>query len=145
MVSESEEPPEPPPEFDSRYREEFEGLLYLGKLNHRFSWAGHRFVIRTLTSGDITEIGLLHKPYRDTVGETKAYQALVVAACIETVDGKALPLPITNQAEDTMLVNRFEYVLRVWFPPTLDAVYEQYLILETKVEEALKAMGKVQG
>lgn len=130
------------PEFDPRVREDFEGLLYLGRLSHTFPWAGHEFTIRTLTTGETLEVGLLSQPYRGTLAEMKAYQAALVACCVTTVDGRAMPVPITDDPRDTAAANRFRYVLRSWFPPVLDAVYEQYLLLEERVARVLAAMGK---
>jgi hypothetical protein len=145
----SEDPPEPEPDpipqFDPRVRQDFEGLLYLGRLTDQFTWLGHRFTIRTLTAGEILEVGLLHRQYVGTLADVKAYQAAVVAACCIDVDGKPMPVPITNQVADTELLNRFQFVLQSWFPPTLDAIYERYLLLEARVEEVIRAMGEAQG
>lgn len=136
---------EPLPEFDPKVRQEFEGLLYLGRLTKTFTWMGHSFTIRTLTVGEVLEVGLLHKDYLNTYADVKAYQAAVVAACVMAVDGKPLPMPLTNTPADTSLANRFQYVLRSWHPPVLDAIYEEYLVLEARVEEVIMAMGKVPG
>ena len=38
-------------EFDPKVRQDFDGLLYLGRMTHTFSFVGHQFVIRTLTTG----------------------------------------------------------------------------------------------
>src|SRR5690606_21537006 len=124
---------DPIPEFDPRFREDFEGLLYLGRLTDSFTWLGHRFTIRTLTTGEVLEVGLLHRPYVNSYADVKAYQAAVVAACVEQVDGQPMPMPITNEVTDTESLTRFQYVLRAWFPPTLDAIYERYLLLERRV------------
>lgn len=131
---------EPLPEFDPKWRDEFEGLIFIGALTRTFSYLGHQFIIRTLTVDEILEIGLLTKPYRGTLGDTKAYQAAVTAACVVSVDGNNLPIPITNEVSDTLLLNRFNYVKRHWFPPILDAIYEQYLVLENTVDSVLKSM-----
>jgi hypothetical protein len=140
-TSEQEETTEPLPEFDPKHRLDFEGLLYLGALTHEFTYLGHAFKIRTLSTDEVLEIGLLHRPYVDTLSDVKAYQAALVAACVVTVDGKPLPMPITNDVADTPLANRFAYVRRSWFPPILDAVYEQYLLLEGRVDDVLRSMG----
>jgi hypothetical protein len=139
------EVPEDIPEFDPRVKEDFEGLMYLGRLTDEFKWLGHHFVIRTLTVDEILEVGILHRLYSETVSDTKAYQAAVVAACVITVDGKALPMPLSTEPTDTDLINKFRYVKRSWYPQTLDAIYERYLLLEAKVDEVIKAMGKVPG
>lgn len=139
--AEDQEETEPLPEFDPKHRLDFEGLLYLGALTDEFSYLGHKFLIRTLTTNEVLEVGLLHKPYADSLGDVKAYQAALVAACVIKVDGQSLPLPITNDVSDTPLANRFQYVREHWFPPILDAIYERYLLLERRVDDALRAMG----
>lgn len=133
---------EPLPEFDSKVREDFEGLMYLGRLSHTFSWAGHSFTIRTLSIEETLDVGMLSQPYRGTLAELKAYQAALVACCVQSVDGRPMPVPITDDVRDTAAANRFAYVIRHWFPPVLDAVYEQYLNLETRVSKVIEAMGK---
>lgn len=139
------EEPEEIPEFDPKHREPFEGLLYIGRLTKEFVWLGHRFVIRTLSDAEILEVGLLHRQYANTLSDIKAYQTAVVAACVQKVDGKSLPYPISDEPDDTMLTNRFRYIADHWYPPTLDAVYEQYLVLESEVGQVIEAMGKASG
>lgn len=131
------------PQFDPRYRDEFEGLLYVGSLKKRFRWMGHLFVIRTLTVNETLEVALLNKPYVGTLGELKAYQAAVVAASVVTIDGQ--PLPIPTGLSETDLDARFEYVINNWQPITIDMLYGQVLELEAKVNEVLAALGKAQG
>lgn len=133
---------EPLPEMDPRIREDFEGLLYLGKLTDSFVWAGHRFVIRTMTAGETLEVGLMHREYVGTLGDVKAYQMLANAACLVSVDGKPLPQPLGP--EESGLLTRFEYVKK-WFPWTHDAIYEHYMLLELRVTEVINAMGKEWG
>lgn len=143
-AGDASETEEPLPEFDPKHREDFEGLLYLGRLTHEFTWLGHRFLIRTLSVDESLEIGLVTREYEGTVSQPKAYQAAVVAACTVKVDGKPMPIPLTEDPGDSGLVNRIATVKR-WFPPTLDAVYEEYLLLEDRVAKVLDAMGKVTG
>lgn len=131
---------EVPAEFDPRFREEFEGLLYIGKLTKTFNYLGHVIVIRTLTVDELIEVGLLNKPYQGTLGDMKAYQAAMCAGCIVTVDGKPLPQPITMNADDTPLRNRFEFVVKNYYPVTLDAIYQQFLLLEETVNQIIVAM-----
>lgn len=141
----SSEPEEELPEFDPKYRQDFEGLLFIGNLSDTFDWLGHKFVIRTLTTGEILEVGLLHKKYGQSLADLKAYQAAVIAACVVSVDGRPLSVPLTNEVDDTLLANKFSYVLRSWFPPVLDVIYDKYLSLEERVQKVLDAMGKAQG
>lgn len=128
------------PEFDPQWTEELDGLMFLGRLIDDFYWLGHHFVIKTLSTNDLLEVGLLAKKYQGTTGDAKAYQAALCAACIETVDGKPLTVPITMEPTDTMLANKFHYIVTNWFPPVLDAVYERYLALDAKVMQVISAM-----
>jgi hypothetical protein len=136
---------EPLPEFDPKVRESFTGLLFIGKLQKEFRFLGHEFVIRTLTTDETLEVALLQRPYRDTMGDLRAYQAALIAACTVTVDGEPLQLPLTNDPEDSGMAARFRYVRKNWYPVVLDQVYEQYLLLEADVAEVIAAMGEARG
>jgi hypothetical protein len=132
------------PEFDPRVRDDFEGLLYLGALTHEFEWMGHKFVIKTLSTDELLEVGLLVKDWQGSLGEMRAYTTTIVAACTISVDGKKLPQPISSDPGDSPVRNRFDLVRR-WYPTTLDVIYEQYMLLERRVLEVLAAMGKATG
>lgn len=131
--------------FDPRFRQDFEGLLFIGKLTDDFTWLGHRFRIQTIPGDDLLEMGLLHKPYVGTISDVVAYQRLVVAACLVTMDDQAPPFPITNEVADTLLTNRFRWVQKSLFPPVVDVIYERYLLLEKRVQDVVEEMGKVLG
>ena len=131
---------DPPPEFDPRHQEAFNGLMFIGALSKTFPWSGHTFTIRTLTGGELLQTALLQKEYRDTIADSRAYVTALVAACVVSVDGKALPQPI-GPNEDP-LEPKFRFVLDNWYSWTVDAIYEQYLLLEAEVNTILEAMGK---
>lgn len=131
---------EPPVEFDPQYRQAFEGLLFIGKVTKQFKWLGHSFTLKTPTIEQMLEAGQLHKPYVGTVGDIKAWQSLMLAASIASVDGKPLPVPFTD--ETTELQQKFEYINRHWYPWTTDALYEQYILLDAEVAGVIDAMGK---
>jgi hypothetical protein len=131
------------PAFDDQYRQDFIGLTFVGKLSHDFEWMGHRFRIKTLMTDELIQIGLVHAKYQQTLSDVKAYQTLVVAACLETLDGKQLPVPISMDVD--LVEARFDYIKTHWYPWTIDAVYEQYLLLEVRVQKVIAAMGKVSG
>lgn len=142
-----ERPDESPGEgvttFDPRYRDDFEGLLFIGRLSGSFRWLGHQFVIRTLTTKEFIEIGVLSAPYRNTDAAIKANQCGIIAACVQSVDGRNdMTLPLTRADGDTKLANRFQYVMQNWYAPTLDKVYEEYLKLELRVREVIQELGE---
>jgi hypothetical protein len=127
-------------EFDPEYKKSFEGLLFIGKVSRTFKWLGHTFTIKTPTIDDMLEAGQLHQPYVGTIGDIKAWQSLMVAASLVTVDGKPLPIPISD--ETTSLQTKFNYINEHWYPWTTDALYEQYILLDAEVREVIDAMGK---
>ncbi len=129
-----------PVKFDDAHREDFKGLLYLGRVEDEFEYLGHTFRIRTLTTDKFLEIGLLLKPYRDSLAEARAYAAAIVAACVVSVDGEEMPIPLTREESD--VATRFRYVQRSWYPPIIDAIYDRFLMLESRVEKALVALGE---
>lgn len=144
--SEEGEDGEPPlPQFDPRYREAFEGLLYLGRLEETFRMWGHTFVIRTLTTEQLAEIGQIVKPYDGTRTGNAVYQAAVVAASVVSVDGRALPSGITVDDSSDLAAVRFPYVMKQWMPPVREAVYNRTFALELQSRKVLAAMGEASG
>jgi hypothetical protein len=131
--------------FDERHREAFEGLMYLGALSKTFTWAGHQFRIRTLTTSEILIVGLITARYEGTVAQNRAYAAAVVALATESVDGEPLPFPYKESMGHEWADQRFEYVVGKWFNFTIDAVYSEYLVLEAKAREVMTEMGNLSG
>ena len=140
VPEEEEEDVAPLPKFDPRFREDFEGLLYIGKLRRQVRWLGHKFTLRTMNVEELMEAGQLHKPYVGTISDIKAWQSIIIAAAIETVDGRPLPLPMSDQESE--FEAKFHYILRHWYPITVDRLYEEYLILEDQVQKVIEQMGK---
>lgn len=131
-------------QFSPKVQEAFEGLLYLGALTRTFEWAGHRFTIRSLTVDEMLSVGQVTQPYANSMGEPRAYSTAMVAACLVTVDGEPLKLPLGPSRGAAALQARFEQVGQ-WFPHTIDYIFERYLELESKVEEVVKQMGEASG
>lgn len=135
----------PSPTFDPRLYEPLRGLLFIGALASTFTWLGHTFSIRTLRTEELAEIAVVTRRYRGTKFEIKAEQCAVIAGAVQSVDGHALPGPLTMADGDTLLVNRFAYVMKNWYAPVIDKVYEEYLGLEMQVREIITEMGNQSG
>lgn len=142
-LPEVDEPDEELPKFSDKFKNDFEGLLYVGKIVRSFKWMGHSFRIRTPYTHELLEIGLLHQPYIGTISDIKAYQSLVLAAVLVSVDGQSLPLPI----DDTLshLEAKAKFINEHWYPWTVDALYEQYAILDAQIQQVIDNMGKASG
>lgn len=128
-------------EIDDSYKQDFTNLLNLGRLSGTFRWSGHTFRIHTLNTDEILSLGILHKPYSGTISDVRAYTTIVVAASLESVDGRPPILPL-GPSDDT-LESRFNYVKDNYYQWTIDAIYTKYLELEKRVGEILEEMGKV--
>lgn len=127
--------------FDERYKDDFDGLAFLGALEARFSYIGHQFHIRTLTTDELLAVARIVKDYEGTIGDTKAYATAMVALSVVTVDGKGLPVPHEESSVDyAWAYARFDYVKARWFPFTIDFLYDRYLLLEERVRQVLIQM-----
>lgn len=142
---EKSEEQDPLPEFDPKHRDAFTGMLYLGRLQESFTLWGHHFVVRTVTTEQLAEIGRIVRPYEGTFAREAVYQSAVVAACVVSVDGQPLPGPITVDDSDELASVRFPYVMRNWMPPVREAVYDKCFALEMTSREVLAAMGEASG
>lgn len=144
--AEQEEKRDPLPEFDPRYTQPFEGLMFIGALTDSFKWLGHEFVIRTLTTDEVLSVALITAKYEGTLGAQRAYVTAVAAMATQTVDGEHLPTPYKkDDTGNSYAEGRFNFVKANWFSPTIDAVYNKYLILENTVREVVAEMGNASG
>jgi len=128
-----------PGTFPDQWKAEFEGLAYLGYLSKEVtSIPFHHFVVRTLKTNEKLEITLLTKEYSDTLGYGRAYKAAVVAAALESIDGRQL-VPVEKGTNT--LRQKFEYVINSWYDPVIDILYREVDELEGRVIEVLIGLG----
>jgi hypothetical protein len=125
--------------FPEQWKQPFEGLLYLGYLRKEVTKIPfHHFVIRTLTVNDKLEINLATKDYQDTVGYGRAYRAAVVAAGLESVDGREL---IPASKGTNTFRQKFEYVINSWYDGVIDTLFAEIDELEGQVFKVLQEIG----
>ena len=125
--------------FPDEWKRQFEGLLYLGHLEKKVtSIPFHEFTVRTLTVSDKLEISLLTKDYVDTSGYGRAYRAAVVAAGLQTVDGRSL---VSSSKGINVLRQKYEYVVNGWYDPVIDLLFKEIDELEGQVLMVLKELG----
>jgi hypothetical protein len=120
-------------------------LLYLGYLDEEFDLYGHRFRIATPTQAERLAAGPVIKEYTETITAELAYQAIMVAAYLQSIDGQNLPLPVLTQVRDNGLRDRFSWVTENLRRPVITEVFERAMILEDEVDATLDAMGKASG
>jgi len=125
--------------FPEEWKQPFEGLLYLGYLHKEIKKIPfHTFVVRTLTVNEKLEITLVTKDYQDTVGYGRAYRAAVVAAGLESVDGREL-IPAVKGTNTFR--QKFEYVINSWYDGVIDVLFAEIDALEGQVFKVLQEIG----
>lgn len=132
-------------EFDPRWRQPFEGLIYLGRLEDEFSMWGHRFRLVTPSQLERLQLGVVHAPYNNTLSTEIAFETALVAAYLVQIDGHDLPMPVMNNAKDQSLRDRFVWVTENLQRPVINRIYERCLVLEEQVDGVLAAMGEARG
>jgi hypothetical protein len=126
-------------EFGPESQKDFEGLMHVGRLNSTFTWSGHKIKISTIDQITYLEAGLLAKPYIDSWGSFRAEVVSIVSGCLISVDDKFLPVPLYEN--DSYLQSKFDWVKKL-HPFAIDAIYDEFLLLEARVREILDEMGK---
>lgn len=113
--------------FPEEHFEPLRGLLFVGSLSKNFTYAGHDFLIETLTEGEVLRVGQMISNYKGTFSEQEARKCFTVAACVKAVDGYAIVTDI--EPKESNLSERIDVVKR-WYPPVVDYVYRRYAELE---------------
>ena len=125
--------------FDDKWKRDFEGLLYLGKLEKEvISIPLHKFVVRTLTVNEQLEVLLITQPYADGIGYARAYKAAVVAAGLVSVDGKEL---VPTAKDSNILRQKWDYVTNGWYEPVVDVLYDEIDQLHARMIEVCQEIG----
>ena len=125
--------------FDDKWKKDFEGLLYLGKLEKEItSIPLHKFIVRTLTVNEQLEVLLITQPYADGIGYARAYKAAVVAAGLVSIDGKEL---VPSDKNSNILRQKWDYVTNGWYEPVIDILFEEIDQLHARMIEVCQEIG----
>lgn len=127
-------------QFDPRWIDEMEGLLFVGRVTHEFNLGGHKITIATPEANDSLRAALLIKQYQDTAGALRALTIAAIATCLVKVDGHVLPRGIMADGSDD-LEARYNWVSRL-HTSVIDGIYQEYEALEIKVNAAIVSLGK---
>jgi hypothetical protein len=127
-------------QFDPRWLDEMEGLLFVGRVTREFTLGGHKITIATPEANDSLKVALLIKDYQDTAGALRALTIAAVATCLIKVDNHLLPRGIMADGSDD-LETRFNWVSKL-HTSVIDGIYREYENLEIEVNEAISSLGK---
>ena len=128
--------------FPEEWKEEFEGLLFLGRLQREVTRVPfHKFVVRTLTVNEKLEVSLIAKPFIETIGYGRAYKTAVVAAGLVSVDGRDL---IPANKGINVIRQKYEYVVNNWSDSVSEILYNEIDALENRVVLVLQELGIIE-
>lgn len=130
-------------EFPEEHYQPLRGLLFTGELVKNFTYAGHDFLIKTLTEGQVLRIGQLMATYKGTFSADEARRCFTVAACVKSVDGYPLVTDLKPRIDpdDDGLLEKIGVVKR-WYPPVVSYVYSMYLELESTEFAVMSSLKK---
>jgi hypothetical protein len=125
------------------WQDDLVGLLTLGELHGYFSWCGHKISLRTLRTDEELLVSDLIKSFEGAMGGMKAYATATAGLAVEFIDEQPMPVPLGEDPHQPYkwALQRFNYARR-WYPPTIDAILNAYLQLETRQREVLAGLGK---
>jgi hypothetical protein len=119
------------------------GLTYLGQLTEDVTFCGHTFGIRTLRPQHHMAIAQVLQPYRNTVQEIDVFRNLHVAMALTHVDNNQNFCPAIGPDLEGLVSGRLNFVSHHetgWYPPTLEFLWQRYVLLEAKATAAIKAL-----
>lgn len=129
------------PELEEPVHDDTYGLLYVGHLTDIVKIGQHEVRIRTLKIGEELNAALLANRYKDTVEEGRALATALVAAAIDTVDGKPLLGELIGPG-DNAIEAKFDYILRNWYWESARQVWDAYNALLQRVQQAGEELKK---
>jgi hypothetical protein len=141
ILTEDERNNELESEISPPVRANLDNLLMNGRISETFSFAGHEFVMRTLTIGEELAITDICGPYEGTLGQARALATATVAAALESVDGMPLMQSIGPDPNSSVR-QKFNFIKNKWYWNVVGHLYQQYIVL---VEKQLVAFEALQG
>jgi hypothetical protein len=129
---------EPQDAFPEKWKNDFEGLAYLGYLTTTVRIPFHTFVLKTLLPIEKIEVADVCRSHEDSLAYAKSFKAAIVAAALLTVDGQPL---IVGERQRNVVRQKYEYVVNTWYEPIIDLLYNSVNALELRSLEVLRAMG----
>ncbi len=126
--------------FPEQVQKDVEGLMWLGFLEETFTFCGHRFTIRTLKGEDDLIAGLLAKHYEGTLAQAKSWAWANVTMALVSIDGDSNFCPPIGPDPEDHARGKFAYLVKAWYWPTCEYVYEQLGSLVRRQRDAIQAV-----
>lgn len=130
-------------ELNERERQDFQSLLTIGQRSKTVDVLGHPVVLRTMTVTDELLVGLESKKYKGSEAFARAYQSAVVAATVNTIDGKQLYIPISTEESTAEVFEKKLGKVHKMYPLVVSEIYRHYMEIEKEFAQLAKKLGKL--
>lgn len=126
-------------DMDPRVRQDFTGLLYVGRLEEECKVAGHRFLLRSPSQDDRLEMGPVHKPYVNTATMENAWRTITVSAYLRRIDSEVAPEPLGPGVGAVR--TRFDWMrASIYSSAVIDILYQNCLELGARVDAVISSL-----
>lgn len=135
--------------FPAEMQQAVTGLSYIGQLSEDIVFCGHTFSLKTLRPAEKLAAGVALQPYRNTVAEVDAFQALYVGLAVTSVDGDADFCPPIGPNMEDYARARLNFVLNGkdgqggWYSPTIEYLWREYTRLDATAAQAVKELHRL--
>ncbi len=125
---------------DPQVMSDVESLETFGYISGEFSRWGRTWTLRTLKGDEDLAIGIITKPYVETMAQGKAWGWAHVALALESINGDTDFCPPLGPDTMEFARTRFKWVTEQydWFVG--EWLFEQYISLQERELKALEAM-----
>lgn len=126
----------PEEEFDPQYKDDVDGLLWLGYLTRSCPLYGHHFILKSLTRGERLAVTLVAQEYSETVGLGMAMESATVSASLLTKNGVPFHPKLSETQDPIIRIREAFQEVNSWYDPLIEALFTQYKFLNLRVAQA---------
>lgn len=124
--------------FPQEWKNDFEGLLYLGYLEAEVTIPHHTFIVHTLLPGAKIELASMLVDMQTSIGYGLAYKCAVVSAALDSVDDRPI---IVSSKRESSIRQKYQYVINAWYEPVIDLLYTKVEELEVRQDKLMRELG----
>src|SRR6516225_4303989 len=126
-------------------RNQFATLMSCGKRTKVIDVLGHSVGIESLNVDDDLRIGLFTKEFRESDAYARAVHIATCAAGIQTIDGRLLYTPISQDETSEAVFRAKAEKLKKFYPVAITEIYREILNLDAEFAELAIKLGKLKG
>lgn len=121
-------------------RQDVNNLETIGYISDVFHFWGHSFEMRTLTGEEELAASVVCQPYVETLSQGKAWAWANIALSLQSFDGDYEFCPPIGPDPLAFARARFKYCTAQWRWPLAERLFQHYVDLQRRAQDALEAM-----